>query len=1161
MLSSKILWSVPTAPFAENVGAFSCFGPFCILGVSSSICVVEHSSMRVVSWLSGGHSPQSCVTSIACSHSNLAADSGEGLPQGLIASGGTDGAIVTWILHEGSMLNALLKPQQRDSPREDQGKQAVKSICFTGSGSKLLVALYEGSEVVLWDYLKGVTVWQSCLNPSQELTHMVQCSFSNTSLCITNDAGLVYILFVSDTEKEKVQQVEYKISASDSKFMRCRFGMKENLLHIVLEHTLIAFDIDYGIPVGSAALAKKHASFQDILHVDLDGNHIICSHQDGSLSSWECNESKTIYSMIKLVPTIPVSSSRTLSSRSDMLHVYANHKLLNRNEGSTMKFFITANNDRTGGHLYYCSANDLKNLGDLRLKSMMRFLPQRCTSFSVEPAMKGGTSCQAALGTNIGTIEVVDLMRGKIKRSFKVHQMPVLGLRWLMEDLILSFSVEKVSASAFQNKLVLIDVTSGSQKVIRGTSGSDSSPLRGIRTSQSGKHFLLLFKNGITEIWRLNVEASACSVSRIRVLNMPFTIVEFVTEIPFFFSRQRSSSLVGDAMQPQRRRSSDHSVRSSFESLKVDGPARKRAESEAEGANQQREIIVFALADRTLGAVEISQTTKKLKDLKPSFPFIDIPPGEMISAISCTEQTLIVGTSSGELKLWTQSREQYVSYKLANWEGSARRIISDPCCISSDFLVLSGRNMFHRINVDHMPLKVEKAESNLPGTEILDVTWAKTEHGRQYVMCTKDGLLIYSDQTRAFNQGMTKSILLDPKTPERLSVYMQRHLPLVAADDESMNMTEGQFQEMVSEFELPELELRQAFESYKKFVADLNDGCYIDGLSELMRHYTSCHLGNRKGSAPVSALECMKVVASEFGGFTEEFQFWDKLPATLANVAVGNYGGPGCLWDSSKQKKMAAKSVYWHECFTGTLTSNKSERRVLEYFVLGDRESAIAFLLATSPDDDDFYKHALRALALSSFPLDGQNIESGSSPTAGGTASPYLGRCNTSLQEKASKVLSAHCAGHDDILSSVVILGLIGRTLDAVMQLQDVGMWEHASTMTASYLHGEQRQAALERWAYHIIYEHKNLWKGLGIFLSCGLYHKVFELFDAENLSLCYVTLFEYIQTFYKERKEQNVGLLAMDGQVASRSPILSDKKFEELCQKHKKKIAQRLLR
>jgi hypothetical protein len=190
------------------------------------------------------------------------------------------------------------------------------------------------------------------------------------------------------------------------------------------------------------------------------------------------------------------------------------------------------------------------------------------------------------------------------------------------------------------------------------------------------------------------------------------------------------------------------------------------------------------------------------------------------------------------------------------------------------------------------------------------------------------------------------------------------------------------------------------------------------------------------------------------------------------------------------------------------------------------------------------------------------NMDSGRSPTtaAGGAgdssaSTPNLGRSsNNSLQEKASKVLSAHCAGHDDILSSVVILGLIGRTLDAVMQLQDVGMWEHAATMTASYLHGEERQAALQRWAHHIIYEHKNLWKGLGIFLSCGLYNKVLELFDAEDLSLGYVTLFEYIKQFYEKRGDLHSLM------TASCTSVLTDKKFEEMFQKHHQKVAQRLL-
>jgi len=300
---------------------------------------------------------------------------------------------------------------------------------------------------------------------------------------------------------------------------------------------------------------------------------------------------------------------------------------------------------------------------------------------------------------------------------------------------------------------------------------------------------------------------------------------------------------------------------------------------------------------------------------------------------------------------------------------------------------------------------------------------------------------------------------------------------------------------MASELGLTDLECQQAFESYKKFVAEVEGE--ENGLSELIRHYAACSSSGGPGLDP---LDCMKLVASHFSKSPEEFAFWDKLPDTMGNVLEGNYGGRKCLWDAVTQKNEAAKSIYWHESFTGTLNPSKSERRVLQYFVLGDRESAIAFLLAASPTDEDFYKHALRALSLASFP-----------PT--NSAAANLPR-NT-LQEKASKVISAHCSSSDDILSSTVILGLVGRTLDAVFQLQDAGLWEHAATMTASYLEGEERRQALERWADHVIHSQKNGWRGLGILLSAGYVGKVLEHFHAEGNALAQTTLLGYLRAHY----------------------------------------------
>ena len=1140
MQSSKLRWSIPGTPFSENASAFDCVGSFCILGVASSLYVVEQPTMNVVDRLTG-HPPQSSVTCATCCYSNLVGGGGgHGFGHSdsiLVASGDTQGNVITWILHEGSLLNVLARPKTQRTPREiakeDQGKgseKAVRSICWSGSNAKLLVALYEKSEVVVWDHLKGQVAWQSCLNPKQDLTHMVQSSFDNTCLCVTNDQGLVYILYVTEAESEedKVQQVEYMISASDSKFMRCRFGMKENLLHIVLEHTLIAFDIDYGIPVGSAALAKKHSAFQDILKVHYEGNHLLCSHQDGSISAWECNESKSIYTLMKLVPSVSMGG---LCPQNSLVHAYAECKMHESKFGDALQLFVTTSNSDTGGYMHYFSARSFLDLQELKLESMLRFLPQQCTAFSSQPVTQKGDCYQVAFGTNIGTVEVVDLMTGLASRSFKVHTRPVLGVKWLQEDLILSFAVDSLGANAFNNELMIIHVTSGSKKVVRGSSGRDPSSLRGVRTSKSGSHFLLIFKNGITELWRVDKASLACV--RIRVMNMPFTCVEFVQDIPFFFfTRQRGES------EDNVVRSKRDSVTSSGGSLgsltsNAEDGSRRRSNSQAETSSEQREILLFALPDRTMGAVEIFKHTKKLKDLKPNFPVIDISPGEVITALSCTEQTLVVGTSTGELKLWSHSREHFGTYRLASWEGSVRKIISDPCFISSDFLILSSKNMFHRINVDHMPLKIERTESNLPGTEILDTTWVKNEHGRQYVMCTRDGISVYSDQGVAFAKPL-KSFLLDPKTPERLALYMQTRLSLsklkesaadaadaaadaggastpspllpnlIDFDDGPMDTTTTTspsshlerypkaFRALASDLEMTELESQQAFESYRKFVAELEGR--RNGISTLVSRYKGLVSPSDEKNPPSTeeSLDYLKLVASYFGKSPEEFEFWDKAQATLANVVEGNYGGSGCLWDSARQKRIAAKSICWHESFTGTLNASKSERRVLEYFVLGDRESAIAFLLATSPNDKDFYKHALRAISLSSFP---SGSDSG----------------DNALQEKTSKVLSAHCGSHDDVLSSIVMLGLIGKTLDAVHQLQDVGMWEHAATMTASYLQGDERQLALERWAGHVINTQKNLWKGLGILLSAGLVWDVLRILDEKHMSMSFVCLYRLL--------------------------------------------------
>ena len=49
MQAKQPKWSIPTAPSPENGTAFDLVGPFCVLGVSSALYVVERPTMKVVS--------------------------------------------------------------------------------------------------------------------------------------------------------------------------------------------------------------------------------------------------------------------------------------------------------------------------------------------------------------------------------------------------------------------------------------------------------------------------------------------------------------------------------------------------------------------------------------------------------------------------------------------------------------------------------------------------------------------------------------------------------------------------------------------------------------------------------------------------------------------------------------------------------------------------------------------------------------------------------------------------------------------------------------------------------------------------------------------------------------------------------------------------------
>jgi hypothetical protein len=59
------------------------------------------------------------------------------------------------------------------------------------------------------------------------------------------------------------------------------------------------------------------------------------------------------------------------------------------------------------------------------------------------------------------------------------------------------------------------------------------------------------------------------------------------------------------------------------------------------------------------------------------------------------------------------------------------------------------------------------------------------------------------------------------------------------------------------------------------------------------------------------------------------------------------------LWDEELVQSDAQERLLWHEALPGQLFDGEGllERRLLEYVVLGDFSTAVAFLLSTAPEN------------------------------------------------------------------------------------------------------------------------------------------------------------------------------------------------------------------
>ncbi|KAK9829709.1 hypothetical protein WJX72_007460 [[Myrmecia] bisecta] len=253
-------------------------------------------------------------------------------------------------------------------------------------------------------------------------------------------------------------------------------------------------------------------------------------------------------------------------------------------------------------------------------------------------------------------------------------------------------------------------------------------------------------------------------------------------------------------------------------------------------------------------------------------------------------------------------------------------------------------------------------------------------------------------------------------------------------------------------------------------------------------------------------------VAAAIMGCSEEARFWRGLPATLeavksrampskkdletalsaalspspgqpgaSNAAELAPSAVGRLWTEAGEIAEARERAQWHEQMSRRNIEHSEklqERRVIEYVVLGDFQTAVGFLLASTPERSArYYRDALCTLALAAASPERYN-----GPAAAGGAEAV----SRTLHIQAAKVVTAHAATVGDNLLGVPLLCSAGLPQEAVALLQEAGLWKYASTLAANTLTGGDQAAALERWAAHIHQSEGSLWRAMGIMAAAG---------------------------------------------------------------------------
>ncbi|CAI9298397.1 unnamed protein product [Lactuca saligna] len=713
-----------------------------------------------------------------------------------------------------------------------------------------------------------------------------------------------------------------------------------------------------------------------------------------------------------------------------------------------------------------------------------------------------------ALGTQNGSIDVIDVSANAVAASFSVHNNLVRGLRWLGNTRLVSFSYSPGSekSGSYVNRLVVTCLRSGHNRAFRVLQKPERASIRALRVSSSGRYLLILFRDAPVEVW-----AMTKTPIMLRSLALPFTVLEWtLPTVP----------------RPSHSGASRQSVSNSQDNTSV---ASEGASTDTNGAQEDfTETFSFGLVNGSCGVFEVHG--RRIRDFRPKWPDSSFVSTEgMVTAMAYRMPHVVMGDRLGNVRWWDVTTGQSSSFN-THREG-IRRIKFSPVVPGDRSLgriaVLFNDNTFSVFDLDSQdPLANSLLQTRFPGTLVLELDWlpVRTDKNDPLVLCIAGAdssfrlVQVNIDKKSGYDAqpGSVKErfrpmplcspVLLPTAHALALRLILQygvkpswfntcSSIPDKGGDSDSQisrssSASVGDLRSYLIDLSpigdsvVPEL-LLKALEPYRR------EGCVLD--DERVRQYGSIV---NKGCAARFAF------AAAIFGETLEACFWlqlpralkhslnmlakkslqkapVKLPSTIDESAVlsrmftmkrrtvprltnSNSLSNGELrmmaFEHEELWENASERITWHENLEG---EQAIQNQVHELVTVGNLDAAVNLLLSTPPESSFFYPNALRAVALSSA-------------------------VSRSLNELAVKVVAANMVRTDRSLSGTHLLCAVGRYQEACSQLQDAGCWTDAATLAATHLKGSDYSRVMQRWAGHVLNAEHNIWRALIMYVAAG---------------------------------------------------------------------------